>query len=292
MYSYLKNRADEYYVILPYLYRISEDYNPSTGAFYKPPNKLDRYNGVDATLVKLYTQQAQSLYTEINMRTPKELMAKIKSTFKYGLHEQLTGRCAEHDGPMAYFSLLSLYRPSSAAYRDKLIETFNQAYTQFAKGDPKAKIQQLRRSLVEAIKLQIPLTWSTTGKKIVGVLSRRDHILSNAIRKYEAGPDRPDPRRTQPSTCKNCSHQSRSNVTTSPDWAIECFRTPLGTLTQHWEQAAYSSNRTRYLPSTRSADMARDATTRDANSSTLTIVSLKSAKESLSKSNGHLMASN
>ena len=29
MYAYLKDRADEYYVILPYLTRISEDYDPA-----------------------------------------------------------------------------------------------------------------------------------------------------------------------------------------------------------------------------------------------------------------------
>ena len=192
MYAYLKNRADEYYVILPYLTRISEDYDPATGSFYKPPNKLNNYNGVDPALLSLYIKQAQSLYTEINRRTPKELMAMIKSTFKYGLHEQLTGKCAEHDGPMAYFSLLSLFRPSSAAYRDELIEKFNQAFTYFAKGDPRKHINNLRNPLVEVIKLQIPLTWSTTGKKIVGVLSRRDHILSDAIKRYEAGPDKPE----------------------------------------------------------------------------------------------------
>ena len=192
MYAYLKNRASEYYVILPYLTRISEDYDPATGSYYKPPDRANNYNDCKLALRERYAQQAQSLYTEINRRTPKELMVKIKSTYKYGLHEQLTGKCAELDGPMAYFSLLSLYRPSSASYRDGLIEKFNQAYTYFTKGDPKRHIQHLRKHLVEAITLHIPLTWSTTGKKIVGVLSRRDHIMSDAIKKYEAGPDKPE----------------------------------------------------------------------------------------------------
>lgn len=192
MYAYLKNRADEYYVILPYLYRISEDYDATIGSFYKPPDKHDGYQGVDPALVNLYAKQAQALYTEMNMRTPKELMTRIKSTFKYGLHEQLTGRCEENDGPTAYFSLLSLYRPSSAAYRDALIERFNIAHTHFYTGDPKTKVKDLRKPLVEVIKLQVPLSWSSTGKKIIGVLSRRDHVMSQAIKQYERGPDKPE----------------------------------------------------------------------------------------------------
>ena len=50
-------------------------------------------------------------------------------------------------------------------------------------------MKELRKPLVEVIKLQVPISWSTTGRKIVGVLSRRDHMLSQALRQYEQGPD-------------------------------------------------------------------------------------------------------
>jgi hypothetical protein len=143
LFAYLRNRASEYYVILPYLYRIGSDYDPTIGSYYKPPSFGDQYEGVNSELLAHYITQSQALYNEIKLKTPKHIMVKINSTFKYGLHDQLSARCSVGDGPTAYFSLLSLYRPSAAAYRDGLIETFNQAYTRFQKGDPKCEIGKL-----------------------------------------------------------------------------------------------------------------------------------------------------
>jgi hypothetical protein len=190
--AFLVNRASEFYAIMPYLYRISGDFDSNTGTFYKPPTKLDRYSQVDPTFRQQYNQQANALYLQFKQYVPPDVMAKICSTFNYGMHEQFTARCEEGDGPTAYFCLLSLYRPSSAAYRDELVEKFNAAHLHFQKGDPRRKIQHLRTKLVEAIQLNIHLSWSTTGKKIVGVLSRRDHSLAQAIRKFDQGPPTPD----------------------------------------------------------------------------------------------------
>lgn len=71
-------------------------------------------------------------------------------------------------------------------------EEFNQAWTHFTKGDPKKKIKYLRPKLVEAIQLKLQLNWSTTGKKIVQVLSRSDHVMAQELKQFEKGPDRPD----------------------------------------------------------------------------------------------------
>ena len=191
LHVYLRGRASEYYAILPYLYRISADYDTDTGIFYQPPSKQSAYEDVDEAIRQQYTLQSQALFTELKRLTPKEIILKITSTFKYGIHEQLTARCAEGDGPMAYFSLLSLYRPSAAAFRDNLEEKFNQAWHHFTKGDPKAKIQYLRGKLAEVIKLQVPIKWSTTGKKIAQVLSRRDTDLAMTLRPFKDGPDKP-----------------------------------------------------------------------------------------------------
>jgi hypothetical protein len=159
-----------------------------TGSFYKPPCSTDKYAGVDPNIRAQYIQRSLALYTEFNMKTPRALMTKINSTYKSGLYEQISGRCETGDGPMAYFSLLSLFRPSAAAYRDELIEIFNQAHHHFAKGDPKMKIHFLRPRLIEVIDLQIQLNGSSTGRKIVGRLSLRSHYLSHALNKYGTGP--------------------------------------------------------------------------------------------------------
>ena len=106
------------------------------------------------------------------------------------MYEQNEDRCEHGDGPSAYFALISLFKPIKAAHRDTLIEEFNTAWQHFTKGDPRKKIKHLRPKLVEAIQLEMQLNWSTTGKKIVQVLSRSDHVMAQELKQYEKGPVR------------------------------------------------------------------------------------------------------
>ncbi len=45
---------------------------------------------------------------------------------------------------------------------------------------------------MEAIQLGLQLNWSTTGKKIVQVLSRSDHVMAQELKQFEKGPVRPE----------------------------------------------------------------------------------------------------
>ena len=107
------------------------------------------------------------------------------------MNEQLQARCDTNDGPSAYFALLSLYRPVNSSHRDALIETFNTAWSYFMKGDYKKPIKYLRPKLNNAIELGLQLNWSTTGKKIVQILSRNDHVMAQELKQYEKGPAQP-----------------------------------------------------------------------------------------------------
>jgi hypothetical protein len=192
MKAYLRGRASEYYAIIPYLQRISDDFDNKQGTYWKPPTKANGYNGVPDVMMEAFINQAQALYHVIMDQLTTEVKNKIKSTYKYGTHQQHEDRCNVGDGPSAYFALISLYKPIKAAHRDTLTETFNTAWTHFLKGDPVNKINYLRPRLVEAIQLNLPLNWSTTGKKIIQVLSRQDHVMAQELKQYEKGPTDPD----------------------------------------------------------------------------------------------------
>ena len=189
--AYLRNRAGEYYAILPHLHRTVHDFDHETGTYYKPPDKNDYYITIDESYRAAYAEQAETLYLRLKTLTPADIMNRICSTYKYGMHEQSETKCAEGDGPSAYFGLVSLFKPARANHRDELIDTFNNAYLHFQKGDPKRKVQHLRPKLVDAIQLGVELSWSTTGKKIVQILSRLDHVMGRKIDKYENGPAHP-----------------------------------------------------------------------------------------------------
>ena len=193
MKAYLRGRAAEYYAIIPYLLRISDEFNAAQGTYWEPPPKRQgEYNQVNNTMRKAYADQSVALYHIIKEQLTTETFNKISSTYKYGIHEQLENRCEIGDGPSAYFALISLYKPIKATHRDTLTEEFNVAWTHFTKGDPKKKIRHLRPKLVEAIQLELQLNWSTTGKKIVQVLSRSDHVMAQELKRFEKGPDRPE----------------------------------------------------------------------------------------------------
>lgn len=196
MKAYLRGRASEYFAILPYLHRISDDFDPEQGTFWAPPARRDGgYNQISNLMRQPYAEQASDLYYVIQRQLSPEVLNKILSTYKYGAHEQYEQRCEISDGPSAYFALISLYKPVKAAHRDTLIDTFNTAWMHFTRGDPKNKVTFLRPKLVEAIQLEIPLNWSTTGKKIVQILSRNDHVMAQELKRFERGPT--DPRDTK-----------------------------------------------------------------------------------------------
>ena len=191
MNAFLRGRANEYYAVLPYLYRSGADVDYDTGTCYQPPVKRTSYIGVDDSYKQAYTEQATILYLLIKSLTPDNIMNKIRSTYKYGLNEQLQAHCDINDGPSAYFALLSLYRPVNSSHRDALMETFNSAWSYFTKGDYKRPIKHLRPKLNNAIELGLQLNWSTTGKKIVQILSRNDHVMAQELKQYEKGPTQP-----------------------------------------------------------------------------------------------------
>jgi len=193
MEAYLRGRGAEYYAIIPYLHRISNDFNTAEGTYWVPPARRHKgYDAVNNTMRKAYADQSYALYHNIKEQLSTETYNRISSTYKYGVHEQKENRCESGDGPSAYFALISLYKPIKAAHRDTLTEDFNTAWQHFTKGDPKKKIKHLRPKLVEAIQLRLQLNWSTTGKKIVQVLSRSDHVMAQELKQFEKGPDRPE----------------------------------------------------------------------------------------------------
>ena len=184
--AYLRGRATEYYAIIPFLLRISDDFDSKQGIYWLPTAE-----DVPEIMRDAYCNQAEALYHVIMDQLTTEVKNKIKSTYKYGIHQQHEARCAIGDGPSAYFALISLYKPIKASHRDSLTEIFNVAWTHFLKGDPLKKIGFLRPKLVEANELQLQLNWSTTGKKIIQVLSRADHVMAQEIKQYEKGPSDP-----------------------------------------------------------------------------------------------------
>lgn len=184
--NYLRGRATDYFAILPYIQRMFNDFDPLDGTYYKPPSADELTVDVPEELRELYKAQSAVLYAEIQRKAETNIMDDIKGDFAYGMHDQLGPiHCTENDGLMAVFCLITKYRPQDAEFRDSVEQCFIEAHRHFAFGDPRTKITYLQEKLNEAVKLKIPMKWSSTGKTIAQVVARRDPDLADVVRKYK-----------------------------------------------------------------------------------------------------------
>jgi hypothetical protein len=176
---YFKGRAPWYYTIMPYVIRIMGE--AKIGNHFVPPSKANGYAGCPMEFRERYAQHAQDLYDYLEIHVPKEVMANIRKTFKYGL-EDCTGQCEIGDGPTAIFCILALYRPSGETYREEIKEKICGLATKFNDGaNPTAKINESMATLQEAIDLDIKIPWNRSGKLIVTLLSERSNTFARSL---------------------------------------------------------------------------------------------------------------
>ena len=81
MKAYLRGRAAEYYAIIPYLMRISDDYNAAEGTYWEPPaRRQGGYNIVNNVMRQAYADQSYALYYVIKEQLTAETYSRISST--------------------------------------------------------------------------------------------------------------------------------------------------------------------------------------------------------------------
>jgi len=184
--NYLVGRAADYFVTIPYIKRMINDYDSKEGTYWRPPNLDEIDTDVAEPLRALFRSQLKGIFVEVNRKTNATIMGDIKGDFQYGMHDQLGPiHCQDYDGITAIFCLITKYRPQDAEFRDSVEKCFTEAHKHFATGDPRKRIQFLQEKLNEAIKLKIPLKWSSTGKSIAQVVARADPDLADTVRKYK-----------------------------------------------------------------------------------------------------------
>ena len=140
--SFMAHRATEYYAVLPYMNYVADSYNAEDGTYIETPDKAQKYNTVDPCLHvhTTYGQQSESLYREILKYIGQTELAKITSTFKYGLNKQKTARTSVDDGVTAFRNLLSKHGKNDANTITDLEDRFSSAPHDFTFGSPAQKV--------------------------------------------------------------------------------------------------------------------------------------------------------
>ena len=189
--TYMSHRATEYYAILPYVKYTTDSYDPNTGTYAEPPNKMNQYENVPECLKHAYEKQAELLYREILTCITQSEMAKITSTFTCGLNKDKKARCSVDDGPMAIYCLLSKYGKNDSYSITDLEDQFKKAPHHFTFGSPAVKVQYLRPYLAQVMEMGVPLKSSDTIRPIIDILSDRHPKFAVTLNKYADGGDTP-----------------------------------------------------------------------------------------------------
>ena len=190
--TFMLHRAAEFYAILPWIHYISDSYDSSDGTYAKPPDKADEYAEVPTELREAYQQQAELLYREILTTLKQTVMARITTTFNYGLNKDKKAKCTAGDGPTAYFCLLAKYGKQDAHSMTDLEAEFIKAPKHFSFGSPAAKVHHLTKPLAEVLRLGIKLKANQTIIPIIDVLAERHNKFAVTLDKYYNGGSTPD----------------------------------------------------------------------------------------------------
>jgi hypothetical protein len=184
--SYINGRAEHYFALMPYLLRVLEDYDHATGACFKPPCIVEKFNELPEEIRSSYINQSKTLYVyvAITAKLSDQIKALTRATFEYGINDTAT-RCVENDGPNLLFALICMFRPCNAEYTEELESKFIDAHHAFQGADPRDVIKELRGPLLEAQNLQIPLKWKQCGKRIVDILIHNDHNMQDALKGFK-----------------------------------------------------------------------------------------------------------
>ena len=190
--TFMMHRSAEFYAILPWIHYISDSYDSNDGTYMKPPDKASNYTDVPEVLRETYQQQSELLYRELLSTMKQALMAKITTTFNYGLNKDKQAKCSVGDGPTAYFCLLAKYGKQDANNITDLEAEFIRASKHFSYGSPVAKVHHLTKPLAEVLRMGVKLKANQTIIPIIDVLSERHNKFAVTLHKYYNGGSTPD----------------------------------------------------------------------------------------------------
>ena len=182
--GYINGRAEQFYALMPYLLRMLEDYDHTTGACFKPPCIQEKLTDIPEEIRSCYTSQSKNLYVAITAKLSDQVKSLAKASFEYGV-DDTSARCAENDGPNLIFALICMFRPCNVEYTEELEAKFIDAHHAFHGNDPREVIKELREPLQEAQNLQIPMKWKQSGKRIVDTLIHNDHNMHEALKAFK-----------------------------------------------------------------------------------------------------------
>ena len=184
---YIESQGEKYNVLHPYAERISRDITPTSGTFYRPPQKDSKkpYNEVPREIRKRYAEQNEVLYKIWKVKLDDSTLNECLRTFTYGTDNEMEAKIQEGDGLGIYWALMSMFRPLSDIWKEDVEKYITDAHYIFTSTSTNMlqEIGVLKEKIGEARLLGIRIKWFTTGKVWYQALSNRPRY-NTALQDY------------------------------------------------------------------------------------------------------------
>ena len=195
--AYVKTHCKDYPDIIPYIERIADDCDESTGIHYEPPSIHDGYDKVHQLMREKYALQSTMLYNkycEVFSRN-MGIITNTQTRFEVGktpIDEKDHRVAYPNDGVYLFFALVCQHKPASSEVTGKLTEMVYKAYEYFDGKNDYARIATaLKLKIVECNNAMVKLNWAFCGKKILDSI-HNEALYSDLYSKFLRGGDNPE----------------------------------------------------------------------------------------------------
>ena len=185
-----------------YIERIGHDVHPDTGVFWgiengELPHLGNDFAGLPDVVKPIYKKETMWLWDQMVVTFEKagqtDIMEDLLTTFRFGLHGERKFKGVHGDGVLAYWCLLSRYRPTGEKHRATIEKKLNASFRMFRnKGvSYEVSVATILPIMKEARKISLKIKWMHTGSLWMDAMEN-DAKMTVALEKFKKGGPDPD----------------------------------------------------------------------------------------------------
>ena len=178
---WIKQHTDILWPIIPWIYRIMNDYDALKGEYWKPPTYEQCHHAVPEQFRDEWIRANRTLSATLRPILGELFMAMFTCTFSFGANSLKTAKADEDNGLELIFALVTLSSPNSSTYRDSICRQMHNCADLCKTGSPVDFVKQVRICLLECIRLNIQVRWHV-AKQIIDIMAQRHNLYARDLK--------------------------------------------------------------------------------------------------------------
>ena len=201
--AFSKQFAHKLTIAQHYIERIGHDVHPDTGVFWgidtgELPHMGNDFAGLSENCKGVYNRETLWFWSQLEVAfqaaNQMDVLEECLTTFRFGLHGERKFKGFRGDGVLAYWCLLSRYRPTDERHRAMIEKKLNGSHIMFRNKSVSydVAVNTITPIMTEARKISLKIKWMHTGSLWLKAMEN-DAKMTVALSKFkEGGPDQDD----------------------------------------------------------------------------------------------------